>query len=226
MRVRVSYPRSMKLRQLSLELPFHGGKRQGAGRKPKGLKARVSHQRRPHFPARDPVHVTMRMRSGVGYLRGYRLRRAIEGALREAKERFGLRVIHYSIQGTRLHLLVEADGPISLTRGAQGLAVRIARAINRVQNRRGKVFADRYHSRPLATRREVSNAVKYILENFRHHVREDFAPAAADPCSSAKWLSIPLAADSPIVSPRTWLVRHAFGPRGELGGRWTPSPFT
>ena len=79
----------------------------------------------------------MRMRAGVGYLRGYRLREAIERALCEAKERFGLRVIHYSIQGNHLHLLVEAaDGPISLRRGAQGLAIRIARAINRAQRRR------------------------------------------------------------------------------------------
>lgn len=45
----------------------------------------------------------MRMRAGVGYLRGYRLRKAIEASLREAKERFGLRVIHDSIQGNHLH---------------------------------------------------------------------------------------------------------------------------
>lgn len=199
----------MKARQLSLDLPFHGGNRRGAGRKPKGARAGVPHVRRAEFSARHPVHVTMRMLTGVGYLRGYRLRKAIEGALREAKERFGLRVIHYSIQGSHLHLLVEADGPVSLRRGAAGLAVRIARAINRAQGRRGKVFADRYHSRGLATRREVANALRYVLENFRHHVREDVAPDGLDPCSSARWLAIPLTGDAPVLAPRTWLLRDA-----------------
>lgn len=149
------------------------------------------------------------MLAGVGYLRGYRLRKAVETALREAKERFGLRIVHYSIQGNHLHMLVEADGPASLRQGAQGLAIRIARAINRAQGRHGKVFSDRYHSRALATRREVANALHYILENFRHHLRPDVAPAGADPCSSAIWVSIPLTDDAPVVAPRTWLLRHA-----------------
>ena len=151
----------------------------------------------------------MRILSGVGYLRGYRLRIAIEGALRDAKGRFGLRVIHYSIQGNHLHLLIEADGAMSLCRGAQGLAIRIARAINRAQGRQGKVFSDRYHARALATRREVVNALRYILENYRHHLRADVAPKGADPCSSAMWLSIPVTGDAPVVPPRTWLLRHA-----------------
>ena len=37
-----------------------------------------------------------------------------------------------------------------------------ARAVNRVLERRGKVFADRYHSHVLRSPREVANAVKYV----------------------------------------------------------------
>lgn len=192
-----------------MRLPTWGGKRKGAGRKPKGRKAGVRHEPRPAFPSRHPVHVTMRTLPAAGFLRGYRLLRAIEGALCEAKERFGLRVVHFSIQGNHLHLLVEADGPAALARGIQGLAIRIAKAINRARDRHGKVFADRYHGRALATRREVANALRYILENFRHHLRPDVAPAGADPCSSATWLTAPLTEDAPVVAPRTWLMRHA-----------------
>lgn len=199
----------MRARQLSLELPTWGGKRKGAGRKPAGPKAGVPHQPRPQFPSRHPVHVTMRTLPGIGYLRGHRLFSVIREALREAKGRFRLRIVHFSIQGNHLHLLAEADGPEALRRGVQGLAIRIARGINRAQGRRGNVFADRYHARPLATRREVANALRYVLENYRHHLRPDVAPAGVDPCSSAIWVSIPLAPDAPVVAPRSWLLRHA-----------------
>lgn len=195
---------------MALDLRTWGGRREGAGRKPDGDKAGVSHLRRDQFPARHPVHVTMRALRDVGFLRGARRYRPIERALRAARELYGVRIIHFSVQGNHLHLLVEATGAESLARAMQSLAVRLAIGLNRATGRKGKVFADRYHSRALATRREVANALKYVLENFRHHLREDAAPSGKiDPCSSAAWLLIPLPANAPIVLPRTWLLRHA-----------------
>ena len=76
-----------------MKLPTWGGKREGAGRKPNGDKAGVPHVSRPQFSARHPVHVTMRLLFGVGFLRGYSRKRAIEDVLRAAKERFGMRVV-------------------------------------------------------------------------------------------------------------------------------------
>jgi hypothetical protein len=104
---------------------------------------------------------------------------------------------------------VEAEGQVALARGMQSLAVRLAYALNRLARRQGRVFADRYHSRALATRREVANALRYILQNFRHHLRENVAPEGADPCSSAAWLVIEVTPEAPVVAPRTWLLRHA-----------------
>jgi putative transposase len=200
----------MKLmKQLELKLPARGGTRKGAGRKPKGVKAGVSHLRRPHFKARHPVHVTMRTHSGVGFLRGYSRKRAIENALREVKLRFGMRVVHYSIQGNHLHLIVEVDDPRMFSRAIQGLAIRLARALNRLAGRTGKVFSDRFHSHVLETPRKVGNAVRYVLENVRHHLREDVAPEGVDPCSSAAWSGD----DGPVSSPRTWLLRRVVQPR-------------
>jgi putative transposase len=197
------------MNQLAFKLPTWGGKRRRAGRKPKGNKPGVSHLEREGFPSRHPVHVTLRALPGVGYLRGWRLFQAILGAIRQAQERFGVRIVHFSVQGNHLHLLVEADGAESLSRGMQGLSIRIARAVNRVAGRRGKVFADRYHAHILGTRREVAYALRYVLENFRHHLRPDVAPVGEDPCSSAAWLSVSLSADAPVVAPRTWLLRTA-----------------
>jgi putative transposase len=197
------------MNQLAFKLPTWGGKRRRAGRKPKATKAGVPHLEREGFHGRYPVHVTLRAFAGVGYLRRWRVFQAIRVAIREAQERFGVRIVHFSVQGNHLHLLVEAEGAESLSRGVQGLTIRIARAINRAAGRRGKVFADRYHAHILSTRREVANALRYVLENFRHHLRPDVAPVGLDPCSSAAWLPIPLAADAPIVAPRTWLMRNA-----------------
>jgi len=198
-----------KPKQMEMELPAWGGKRPGAGRKPKKDKAGVSHLARRRFSRSQPAHVTMRTLPGVGFLRAWRLFQAITGALRDARQRFGLRVVHFSVQGNHLHLLVEAEGAESLSRGVQGPAVSIARALNRVASRRGKVFADRYHAHVLGSRREVANALKYILENFRHHLREDVAPRGADACSSAAWLRLPLDDFAPVLAARTWLLQHA-----------------
>lgn len=71
------------------------------------------------------------------------------------------------------------------------------------------MFEDRYHSHVLATRREVAYALRYVLENVRHHLRPDVAPQGLDPCSSAAWVSVPLPEDAPVVAPRTWLLRNA-----------------
>jgi REP element-mobilizing transposase RayT len=173
------------MKQLAFKLRTWGGKRRRAGRKPKGAQAGVPHLARERFPARHPVHVTLRALRTAGYLRRWTVFKAIRNAIREAQERFGLRVIHFSVQGNHLHLLVEADGAQSLSRGMQGLTIRIARAINGASNRRGKVFPDRYHAHVLGSRREVAEVLRYILQNFRHHLRPDVAPSSIDPCSSA-----------------------------------------
>jgi putative transposase len=151
----------------------------------------------------------MRLLAGVGFLRGFSRKRAIENAFRAAKERFGMRLVHYSIQGNHLHLIVETDDPSALSRAIQGLAVRLARALNRVARRAGKVFSDRFHAHVLKTLREVVYAVRYLLENFRHHLREDIAPRGVDPCCSAGWRMEQSGADPPVSSPRTWLLQAA-----------------
>src|SRR5438309_4172023 len=119
-------------RQLSLPLPKWGGRREGAGRPrtrphPGLVGPGVPHLAREEINSRHPVHVTMRVQPGVGYLRVYRRAQLLEDAFREARLRFGMRIIHYSIQGNHLHLLVEVDSAESLSRGMQGLAIRVAK---------------------------------------------------------------------------------------------------
>ena len=189
------------MKQIALPFPKRGGRRKGAGR-PRvrshpGLPGPgVPHLRREAFAAREPVHVTQRVRPGVGYLRSQLRSTLILAALRKAN---GLRVVHYSIQGNHLHLIVEAAGAGELSRAMQGLASSIARGLNRLAGRRGGVFVDRFHAHPLRTPREVANALRYVRENRRHHAPEPLPPAFRDELSSA--------IDSPLLEPRVWLLR-------------------
>ena len=86
-----------------------------------------------------------------------------------ARGRFGLRLVEFSVMGNHLHLIVEADDSGALTSGMQGLTIRVAKAVNRMLSRSGHVFADHYHSRLLETPTEVTRAIRYVIENARHH---------------------------------------------------------
>src|SRR3954468_15265979 len=123
-----------------------GGRRKGAGRKPAHGRAGVAHVARPTLPARFPVHATWRMDARVWNLRTRRCFRVLERAMYAGAARFGFRLVHYSVMGNHVHLLVEAPDRGALARGMKGLGVRIARALNRVMGRRGAVLGDRYHA--------------------------------------------------------------------------------
>jgi putative transposase len=152
------------------ELVFHsrGGKRPGAGRPPRGERAGVSHATRDALNGREPVLVTLKARAGLVRLRSRRVLARILPSLVAARERH-LRLVHFSVQRDHFHLVVEADSQGALARGIQGLSVRIARKLNALMGRRGKVFADRYHAHVLRTPRQVRNALAYVLGNARKH---------------------------------------------------------
>src|SRR6266850_1823997 len=72
--------------------------------------------------------------------------------------------------------------------GERWRVARVEAAVH-IAGRVGKVFADRFHAHVMKTLGEIVNAVRYVVENFRHHLREDVAPQGVDPCSSAAWSS-------------------------------------
>jgi REP element-mobilizing transposase RayT len=197
------------MKQLGLDLPTWGGARKGAGRKPNGARPGVSHLRRPGVGARHPVHVTLRLRDARGYLRAAKRVRIVEEVLRAAKDRLGMRLVHYSIQGAHLHLIVEARDDRALARGMQGLSIRLARRLNALDGRRGKLFADRFHAHVLRTRAETENALRYVLGNYAHHARETIPRAFLDPCSSARWLAERPPPDAPVTAAHTFLLTQA-----------------
>src|SRR5215468_3382654 len=119
------------MKKAQLALRFRRQREPKRGR-PKSGSAGVPHLQRVPLSRHHPVHVTLRTLPGVGYLRKSRVVSAIEEAFRQARARFGMRIVHYSIQGNHLHLLLESESRESLARGMQGLAIRIAKTLNRL----------------------------------------------------------------------------------------------
>jgi hypothetical protein len=129
--------------------------------------------------------VTLRLVQGLPSLRAARTFRVVRRAL--AATRF-VRIVEYSVLSNHLHLLIEAANARALAQGMQSLSIRLARRLNALFARSGRVFADRYHSRVLRSPREVRNALVYVLNNFRRHADREGPPlplAFLDPCSSA-----------------------------------------
>jgi REP element-mobilizing transposase RayT len=151
--------------------------------------------------------------------------------------RGAFRVVHFSVQSNHVHLLVEAHDKLALSRGVAGLSIRLARSVNRVLSRRGRVWADRYHARALRTPREVRHAIVYVLMNYKKH--GGAAARGIDPLSSASrfdgWKPVPRERDptararfssarrctpnegAPVWRPRTWLARAGWRRHGLIG---------
>jgi hypothetical protein len=212
---------SRRSKQMPLVFRTWGGARKGAGRKPKGPRPLVSHAARPALDARHPVHVTLRVARSVPNLRSQRCMSVLRRAFAASKGRLGLRLVHFSVQGNHIHLIVEADGAPALSRGLQGLGIRIARNLNGALGRGGAVFADRYHARALTTPRETRNCIAYVLLNHRNHAKKhgwDATFTLIDTCSSAAGFDGFRAADESggrwsqaglsegVVPARTWLL--------------------
>jgi hypothetical protein len=106
-------------RQERFEFPNGwGGKREGAGRRPRGEKPGVAHERREEFAGEWPLHVALKVIRGFPSLRREREQRAVLGVVARYCEGEGFRVVHYSILGDHVHLVVEAQGHEELSPSA------------------------------------------------------------------------------------------------------------
>ena len=215
-----------KSRQLPLPFAADARKpRMGRPRKPRS----VSHRARETFDgAHAALHVTVRMAPTVPNLRSQRGFRAVAHALSAEARRGELRVVHYSVQGNHLHLVVEADDRVVLARRMQGFSIRLAKRINRdvMRRKRGRVLDHRYHASVLRTPSAVRNAIAYVLFNHAHHVKTT-ERGLLDPYSSAsverhyahpvrvpRWT--PGTGPPPVSEPSTWLLRAGYRRAGPI----------
>jgi REP element-mobilizing transposase RayT len=133
-------------------------------------------------------------------------------------------------QGNHLHLLVEAASNQALSRAMKGFLVSCAKRLNKVAGRTGCVFADRFHTRTLATPTAVRNVLRYTLCNGRKH-GELTARVRLDPYSSAFALTDWQTATSirfadvtmQVALPKTYLLREGWRRAGPMSPWDTPS---
>ena len=140
----------------------HGGFRKGAGRP---RKRGVPHAKRAMVKSAHPMHVTMKLASGMRSLRTKASFAEFRKAVTAAKE-YGLRVLEFAVLHNHIHLMVEADSNKDLERGMKSLTIRLARNL--------KIkFKERYHLEILRSPMRVMNAIAYILTNAAKHYRRN-----------------------------------------------------
>jgi REP element-mobilizing transposase RayT len=218
--------RRRELVQLDLPLRKWGGRRAGAGRKPASQRAGVPHRVRPNHSQHYPVHVTMRAERLLPSLRKQVVFVGLRQQIAKASRSF-FRVVHFSVQSNHVHIIVEAHDKLSLSRGMAGLSIRLARSVNRILGRRGRVWNERYHARALRSPRETRHGLVYVLMNFKKHID---GARGVDVLSSAIWFDgwkAPLQVeeppealvcdDIPVARPRTWLARKGWRRYGLVG---------
>ncbi len=89
----------------------------------------------------------------------------------------------------------------------QGFSIRIAKGLNAMMRRRGRVLGDRYHARPLRTPTEVRRAIAYVRGNHRKHMAQAGERLARD------YVDAYASDGAGITLPRahTRLVRTSYG---------------
>jgi REP element-mobilizing transposase RayT len=237
-----------------------GGARVGAGRKPKdGIKRTrraEPHKTRIFGKPRFPRHVVLRVLPIVGSLRKRHLYAAlriatIAVAMRELAYddiNGAFRIVHISIQKTHIHMLVEADNKVAMSRGMQSFMISAAKHINRAYSerlgldgrRRGRVFADRYHQEIIETPRQARHALSYVLNNWRKHQEDRRAGTEAwlvDPYSTGlQFMGWKERADKDVhwrgretydalvvYLPKTWLLSEGWKKSGTISFYEVPS---
>jgi REP element-mobilizing transposase RayT len=237
-----------------------GGRRAGAGRKRKDgqppSRPGEPHKRRPSGKARFPRHIVLRVTRDVGSLRKRHMYSALRDAtiavamreLNDDKVNGAFRIVHLSIQNTHIHLIVEADNKLALSRGMQSFQISAAKHINRgysekmklAVRRRGSVFPDRYHQEIIETPRQARHALAYVLNNWRKH-REDRAGYTqtwkVDPYSTGlhfmgwrereevdvHWRGPETYDPLVVYLPKTWLLTEGWKKSGKISFYEVPS---
>jgi REP-associated tyrosine transposase len=193
---------------------------------------RVPHRLRPEHQPQHPVHITWRLVRGLPSLRQLTFGQVVGRTIRNinrsnAARGTSFRVIHFSIQADHLHLIVEGGDNRALTAGLRGLGVWIARRVNTLAGRSGRVLADRYHARALTYPRQVRNAILYVIHNHKKH---EAYPEHVDRYSSARWFGDwteprpPPPSTSPVLPPNTWLARRGWQHLGRISAEEYPRP--
>lgn len=93
------------------------------------------------------MRVLLQLLPGLGDLSRAKERDVIRACCEAAHDTKGFEVLGWGTEASSLVLKVRAQNRRALSRGMQGLGIRVARGLNRMWENDGRVFADRYEDR-------------------------------------------------------------------------------
>ena len=83
----------------------------------------------------------------------------------EIKEEVGVNIVAYCIMNNHAHLLLNVENTNMLSKYMHKLNTKYAVYYNKIHNRVGYVFRDRYKSEGIYNERHLYNCIKYIYDN-------------------------------------------------------------
>jgi putative transposase len=112
-------------------------------------------------------HITHRCHKKEFLLKFGKDRRRWLQWLFEAKKRFGLSVLNYTVTSNHIHLLVRDNGDRDvIPNSIQLIAGRTGQEFNQRKNRKGAYWEDRYHATAVETDRHLIQCMLYIDLNM------------------------------------------------------------
>ncbi len=84
----------------------------------------------------------------------------------EAKKRFGLKILNYTVTSNHIHLLVYDGAENIIPKSIQLIAGRTGREYNQRKNRKGAFWEDRYHATAVKTGSHLIQCLAYIDLNM------------------------------------------------------------
>ena len=120
-----------------------------------------------HYLAGQIWHLTHRCHERQFLLKFALDRQAWISWLFQARKRFGLCVLDYTVTSNHIHLLVfDREGRDVIPNSIQLVAGRSAQAYNRRKQRKGAYWEDRYHATAVETGEHLKQCLVYIDLNM------------------------------------------------------------
>jgi REP element-mobilizing transposase RayT len=112
------------------------------------------------------MHLTVKVHDDVPSLRRPELRERL-GVLLEGARKRGVRTLSFAIMPNHIHILCIANSAATLRDATRYVLGQLARFVNQLFRRRGKVFTDRYWSTCITTVKQGWTALCYVLKNAK-----------------------------------------------------------
>lgn len=112
-------------------------------------------------------HITHRCHQGEFLLKFARDRRRWMHWLFEAKKRYGLCILNFTVTSNHVHLLVLDSGDKkTIPNSIQLIAARTAQGFNQRKNRKGAFWQDRYHATAVESGEHLRQCIVYVDMNM------------------------------------------------------------